>query len=115
MNLDALFQLTAPLRLFFSNGLLLIFVILLAFGLWGMFKFKTTYGRLLNSSKIDSVAVIFFMAAMILRASSISVAVKLAVALVFYLLTNPVVNQLIAYAAKKYATEQAQLEEGRQA
>lgn len=100
-------------RLFLSNALLLIFVILLFFGLWGMIRFKTTYGRLLNSSKIDSVAVIFFMTAMFLRASSMSVAVKLAVALIFYLLTNPVVNQLIAYAAKKQAMEQARLDEGR--
>lgn len=100
------------LRIGLSNVLFAVFVVLLFFGLWGMIRFKTTYGRILNSSKIDSVAVLFFMMALILRASSFSVAVKLLVATVFYLLTNPVVNQLVAYAAKKYDTEHSTLSEG---
>lgn len=99
------------LRLLASDALLIIFSILLLFGLWGMFRFKTNFGRILNSSKIDSVAAIFLMVALMLRASSFSVMLKLAVILVFYLLTNPVVNQLIAYSAKKHMNDQQLLEQ----
>lgn len=93
-----------------SNGLLLVFCTLMLFGLYGFIKFKTSYGRILNTSKMDSVAAIFFMAALILRAPALSIALKLFVALVFYLLTNPVVNQLITYVAKKNEEDQALLE-----
>jgi multicomponent Na+:H+ antiporter subunit G len=98
------------LRFLISDGLLLIFLILLFFGLWGMFRFKTSFGRILNSSKIDSVAAIFLMLALMIRANSISVMLKLFVILIFYLLTNPVVNQLIAYSAKKHLNDQQLLE-----
>lgn len=93
------------LRFFISDALLIIFLILLFFGLWGMFRFKTSFGRILNSSKIDSVAAIFLMIALMFRASDLAMVMKLMVILVFYLLTNPVVNQLVAYSAKKHAND----------
>lgn len=97
-------------RLLLSDGLLIVFLILLFFGLLGMFRFKTSFGRILNSSKIDSVAAITLMIALMLRASSISVLLKLMTIMLFYALTNPVANQLVAYSAKKHATDQAMLE-----
>lgn len=97
-------------RLIVSDVLLIIFSILLCFGIWGMFRFKTNFGRILNSSKIDSVAAIFLMLALILRSSSFSMMIKLFVILTFYLLTNPVVNQLIAYSAKKHLNDEQLLE-----
>ncbi len=99
-----------PVLLMISDIMLLIFSILMIFGLYGFIKFKTSYGRILNTSKMDSVAAIFFMTALMLRAPSLGVMLKLFAALVFYLLTNPVVNQLIAYVAKKREEEQALLE-----
>lgn len=94
------------LRYILSDALLIIFLILLFFGVWGMFRFKTSFGRILNSSKIDSVAAIFLMMALIIRANSLGVTLKLMVILLFYLLTNPVVNQLIAFSAKKHLNDQ---------
>lgn len=102
MNLVEIFN---ALRFFISDGLLLVFAILVCFGLWGMIRFRSTFGKILNSSKLDSVAAIILMLALILRAGSFGTAIKVAAALTFYLLTNPVVNQLIAYAAMRQATE----------
>ena len=99
------------IRLLLSNGLLIIFLILMFFGLWGMFRFKTTFGRILNSSKIDSVAAIFLMIALMLRANSFAMVMKLLAIFIFYLLTNPVVSQLIAYSAKKQAADEALLKQ----
>ncbi len=93
-------------RYLISDVLLVIFLILLFFGIWGMFRFKTSFGRILNSSKIDSVAAIFLMLALIIRANSLGITLKLMVILIFYLLTNPVVNQLIAFSAKKHLNDQ---------
>lgn len=97
-------------RLLLSDGLLIVFLVLLFFGILGMFRFKTSFGRILNSSKIDSVAAIALMCALMLRANNLSVLFKLMAILIFYVLTNPVTTQLVAYAAKKHAADQAQLE-----
>jgi multicomponent Na+:H+ antiporter subunit G len=94
------------LRYIISDVFLIIFLILLFFGIWGMFRFKTSFGRILNSSKIDSVAAIFLMLGLIIRANSLGITLKLIVILIFYLLTNPVVNQLIAFSAKKHLNDQ---------
>lgn len=86
-----------------SNALLVVFWILILSGVYGMFKFKTTWCKTLNSSKMDSVAVIVLMVALMLRTGWSTLTPKLFLLLLFYLLTNPIANQLIVYSAKKEA------------
>lgn len=73
----------------------------LSLGMVGLFKFKTFYGRLLNNSLIDSVAFIFLIAALIAKSGWSTMSLRLVVIGVFFLLTNPVVTQMIAHAAHK--------------
>ncbi len=95
------------LRFLISDALLILFMILLVIGIIGMFRFKSSYGKILNSSKIDSVASLLLFLALIIRANSLSVMFKLMVVSVFYMITSPVINQFIAFAIKKQATELA--------
>lgn len=95
------------IRYWFSDLLLVIFMLLLLIGLVGMFRFKSSYGKLLNSSKIDSVASLLLFFGLILRVNSPSILFKLIIVAIFYMLTSPVSNQLIAFAIKKQETDLA--------
>lgn len=70
-------------------------------GIVGLFRFKGVYSRILNSSKIDSVAIITLTVALMVRTGLSMMTLKLAVIMVFYLLTNPVSSQIIARSAKQ--------------
>lgn len=73
----------------------------IAFGMIGLFKFKTFYGRLLNNALIDSVAVILLFAALIIKSGYTAMSVKLGVIGLFFLITNPVISQMIAHSAHR--------------
>lgn len=90
----------------FSDLLLVLFCIIMLFGLHGMFRFKTTWCKTLNSSKMDSAAVIILMVALMLRTGFSNMTPKLFVILLFYLLTNPISNQLVLFAAKRKAEKE---------
>lgn len=82
-----------------SNGLLILTWFFMIFGIFGLFRLKGIYTRLLSSSKIDSVTVITLFIALMLKTGWNVITLKLGVILVFYLLTNPVTNQIIANSA----------------
>lgn len=84
-----------------SDGLLVLSWFFLLSGMVGLFRFKGVYSRILNSSKIDSVATITLTLALILRMGFSPMTYKLLVILAFYLLTNPVSSQIIASSAKR--------------
>ena len=84
-----------------SDGLLALSWVFMGAGLVGLFRFKGVYGRILNSSKIDSVAIITLTLALMFRTGMSMMTLKLMVILVFYLLTNPVNSQIIASSAKR--------------
>jgi len=73
-----------------------IFIII---GITGLRRLKGVYSKLLSSSKIDSVATITLFMALIIKKGLTVVSFKLIVILVFYLLTNPVTNQIIGISA----------------
>lgn len=85
----------------FENFLLIVTWIFLLFGIVGLFRFPTIYGKLLNSSKIDTVTVICLIAALIVINGFNVGSLKLVVILLFILLTNPVTNHLVALSAYK--------------
>ncbi len=84
-----------------SNILLVLSWFFLMAGLTGLLRFKGVYSRILNSSKIDSVAIITLTLAMMIRTGFSMMTLKLMVIMVFYLLTNPVNSQIIASSAKR--------------
>lgn len=84
-----------------SDLLLMLSWFFLFAGMIGLFRFKGVYSRILNSSKIDSVAIITLTVALMVRAGLSMMTLKLAVIMVFHLLTNPVSSQIIARSAKQ--------------
>jgi len=82
-----------------ADILLIMAWFFMLFGIFGLFRLKGIYTRLLSSSKIDSVTVITLFAALMIKSGWSAMTLKLAVILVFYLLTNPVTNQIIANSA----------------
>ncbi|MBN2897363.1 MAG: monovalent cation/H(+) antiporter subunit G [Clostridia bacterium] len=88
-----------------SNGLLILSWFFLIFGIVGIFRLEGVYTRLLNSAKVDSVTIITLTAALVVRSGFSLISLKLILILTFYLLTNPVTNQIIASSAYKNGIE----------
>ncbi len=88
-----------------SNGLVILSWVFLIFGIIGVFRLDGVYTRLLNSAKVDSVTIITLIAGLIVRSGWHVISLKLLLILVFYLLTNPVTNQIIASSAYKNGIE----------
>lgn len=88
-----------------SNGLIILSWIFLIFGIIGVFRLQGVYTRLLNSAKVDSVTIITLIAGLIIKSGWSAISLKLIFILMFYLLTNPVTNQIIASSAYKNGIE----------
>lgn len=82
-----------------SNILLIISWIYIIFGVVGIYRFKNMYARLLTSSKIDTVAFITIIIALIFKAGFSSLSIRLIIILLFMLLTGPVSSHIIARSA----------------
>lgn len=79
--------------------LLILSWIYIAFGIIGIFRFPNMYSRLLTSSKIDTVASITVLFALILKSGFTSASIRLFLILIFILITNPISNHVIARSA----------------
>ncbi len=88
-----------------SDALIVMSWIFLIFGIIGVFRLDGVYTRLLNSSKVDSVTIITLIAGLIVKSGWSVISLKLLLILMFYLLTNPVTNQIIASSAYKNGIE----------
>jgi multicomponent Na+:H+ antiporter subunit G len=71
----------------------------MTFGVIGIYKFKNIYARILNTSKIDSVSFITLILALVFTNNFGNLSLRLLIILIFYMLTNPVINHLILNAA----------------
>lgn len=88
-----------------SDGLIVLSWIFLIFGIVGVFRLDGVYTRLLNSAKVDSVTIITLITGLIVKSGWSVISLKLLLILMFYLLTNPVTNQIIASSAYKNGIE----------
>ena len=79
--------------------LLLLSWFFLLIGIIGLFRFKGVFAKLLSSSKIDSVTIITIILALVFKSGLSMMSLKLVIILLFYLITNPVTNQIIAISA----------------
>lgn len=79
--------------------LLILSWIYISFGIIGIFRFPDMYSRLLTSSKIDTVAAITILFALIVKSGFTPASIRLALILIFILITNPISNHVIARSA----------------
>lgn len=71
----------------------------ITFGVFGIFRFNNLYSRLLTSSKIDTVAAISLLSALIIYSGFSEYMVKLLLLLIFLFLTNPISSHIIVRSA----------------
>ena len=81
------------------KGLLILSWIYIIFGLIGIFRFNNMYVRLLTSSKIDTVATITILIALIVKSGINDLSLRLLLILIFIMITNPVNNHIICRSA----------------
>ncbi len=79
--------------------LLILSWIYISFGIIGIFRFPDMYSRLLTSSKIDTVAAITILFALIVKSGFNAASIRLALLLLFILISNPISNHVIARSA----------------
>ncbi|MDK2917831.1 MAG: multicomponent Na+:H+ antiporter subunit [Candidatus Petromonas sp.] len=79
--------------------LLVISWIYIIFGIIGIFRFSNMYSRLLTSSKIDTVAAITLLIALIIKSEFTIFSLRLFLILFFIMITNPISNHIIVRSA----------------
>lgn len=79
--------------------LLVLSMFFVIMGALGINRFKGAIPKLLTSSMIDTMAIIWLIVALILESGWNTISVKLGVVLLFVMLTNPVINHVITKAA----------------
>jgi len=82
-----------------AKGILILSWIYIVFGMIGIFRFSNMYSRLLTSTKIDTVASITILIALILHSGFSYFSIKLFLILVFIMITSPISNHVIARSA----------------
>ncbi|MBN4062728.1 MAG: cation:proton antiporter [Alkaliphilus sp.] len=81
------------------KGLLILSWIYIVFGIIGLFRFHNIYTRFLVSSKIDTVAFITIIFAIMIRTGFELITLKLFVVLFFFMISNPVSTHMIVKSA----------------
>ncbi|MTI48473.1 monovalent cation/H(+) antiporter subunit G [Sporosalibacterium faouarense] len=81
------------------KGILILSWVYIVFGMIGIFRFKNMYARLLTSSKIDTVAALTIIIAMIIKSGISLLSLRLLLIMIFIMITNPVNNHIIARSA----------------
>ncbi|MGV8144954.1 MAG: monovalent cation/H(+) antiporter subunit G [Alkaliphilus sp.] len=81
------------------KGLLILSWIYIFFGLIGLFRFNNVYTRFLVSSKIDTVAFITIIFAIMIKTGFEPITLKLFVVLIFFMISNPVSIHMIVKSA----------------
>lgn len=79
--------------------LLIISWVYIIFGMIGIFRFSNMYSRLLTSSKIDTVATITILIALIFKSGLTNLSLKIFLILIFLMITSPISNHVITRSA----------------
>jgi len=81
------------------KGLLILSWIYIIFGIVGIFRFKNMYARLLTSSKIDTVATLTILIALIIKSGFNNISLRLFLIMIFLMITSPISSHIIARSA----------------
>jgi multicomponent Na+:H+ antiporter subunit G len=79
--------------------LLVISWIYIVFGIIGIFRFENMYSRLLTSSKIDTVATLTLLIALVFYTGISEYTVKLLLIIFFLVVTSPISSHIIVRSA----------------
>jgi len=75
---------------FAANVLIVAGVVLMALGIYGTFKFRDFFRRILITGKVDTVGFIIVILGLILKIGFSFFSLKLFLVLVLYVITNPI-------------------------
>ena len=78
---------------------MLIGLVLMAIGIFGIFRFKTFYARMLVVSKVDTVGVIVFLMGLAIRHGFSFFSGKILLIIVCILILSPLVSHMVARSA----------------
>ncbi|NSW89205.1 MAG: monovalent cation/H(+) antiporter subunit G [Firmicutes bacterium] len=82
-----------------GNILIVTALIFIFFGVYGIFKFKDFYPRILISSKVDTVGLITLMLGIIVKSGINFFSLKVLIILLLVIITNPLSTHSIARSA----------------
>lgn len=81
------------------KSLLILSWIYIIFGIIGIFRFNNMYARLLTSSKIDTVATLTILIALIIKSGFNFLSLRLILLMIFLMITSPISSHIIARSA----------------
>lgn len=82
-----------------GNVIIIIGLILMAFGVIGMFRFKDYFSRVLVGGKVDTVGFITILMGLLLKNGFTYFTGKILLVLVLYVVTNPIATHAITRSA----------------
>lgn len=82
-----------------GNVIIIIGLILMAFGVIGMFRFKDYFSRVLVGGKVDTVGFITILMGLLLKNGFTYFSGKILLVLVLYVVTNPIATHAITRSA----------------
>ncbi len=87
------------MRMIISDILIVISLFFISIGVFGMFRYKNFYARILIASDIDTVGFLLLMAGVIIRSGFSWFSAKVLLIIIIVMLINPVVTHSIARSA----------------
>ncbi len=84
---------------FIGNVLLAISAVIIFFGVFGIFRFREFYSRILITSKVDTMGFITLMAGVIVHAGFSFFSLKVVLLVILMIITNPLSTHAIARSA----------------
>lgn len=82
-----------------ANGIIILGLIFMALGVFGIFRFKDYFSRVLIGGKVDTVGFITILIGLILKNGFTYFSGKILLVLVLYIITNPIATHAITRSA----------------
>ncbi|MFZ7131752.1 MAG: monovalent cation/H(+) antiporter subunit G [Eubacteriales bacterium] len=79
--------------------IMILSLIFMFFGVWGIFRFKDFYSRILITSKVETVGFITLMAGIIIHSGFTYFSLKVILISLVTIITNPIATHAIARSA----------------
>ncbi len=89
------------MRELIGNTLIIIALAFIFSGVFGIFKFKDFYPRILISSKVDTVGLVTLMIGIMIKSGLNFFSLKILTVMVLFAITNPLSTHSIARSAYK--------------
>lgn len=87
------------MKILISNIFIIISIIFITLGVFGIFRYKNFYSRILIASYIDTVGFLFMMVGIIIRFGISWFSAKILLIVIIVILINPVVTHSIGRSA----------------